>query len=180
MWCGCHKKEGASGFHEGKGLQWLSILEIFGSWQLEVYVHFSLFPRAYLSSCLSSPFPAQEEPFPFPLLFLFLPFLRNSLFTFPCVLGCCGKEYAVRGQSSLWDKRVGEEPQTELAPPAVVTETSGKCCYRTGSFFFSRKSSFPTYSLPSAPDFSALAASGKIIKVTFVVDREKIDLGCRK
>lgn len=84
-----------------------------------------------LSSCLSSPIPGQEQQFPFPLLFLFLPFICNSLFSFLCILGCCGKEYAVRRQPSLWDKWVGEEPQTELAPSAAVTEASGKCCYRT-------------------------------------------------
>ena len=132
------------------------------------------------SSCLSSPFPAQEEQFPFPLLFLFLPFLHNSLFTFLCILGFCGKEYAIRGQPSLWDKRVGEEPQTELAPHAVVTEASGKRCYRTGSFFFQQKILILYLSPSFCPDFSALAVPGKIIKITFVVDSEKIDLGCRK
>lgn len=32
MWCGCHIKEGGFGFCEGKGFQWLNILEVFVSW----------------------------------------------------------------------------------------------------------------------------------------------------
>lgn len=100
-----------------------------------------IFPLSltYLSSCLPSLFLAQEEQFLFPLLLLFLPFLpflHNSLLSLLFILGYWGKEYAIRGQPSLWDKLVGEVTQTELALPVPVGTESGECCYRAGSSFF--------------------------------------------
>lgn len=101
MWCGCHTKEGFFDFCEEKGFQWLDILEVFVSWQLKIQEHFS-FPCQSLQ--LLSCFPVQEEQFLFPLLFIFLPFICSCLFIFLLILGCCGTEYAVRGQPALWNK----------------------------------------------------------------------------
>lgn len=53
MWDVCHTKKGGFRFHEGKGFQWLDILEIFVSWQLKVQEHFSAFPCLSLSCYLA-------------------------------------------------------------------------------------------------------------------------------
>lgn len=99
MWWGCRAKKDGFFFHEGKGFQWLDILEIFVPCQWKVQEHFSAFPC--LSLQLLSWFPVQEEQFPFPLLLVFLPFICNCLFIFLFILGCCGTEYAVRAQKAL-------------------------------------------------------------------------------
>lgn len=59
IWWGYHTKEDVFGFHEGKGFQWLGILEIFVSCQWKVQEHFSALPC--LSLQLLPCFLVQEE-----------------------------------------------------------------------------------------------------------------------
>lgn len=53
---------------------------------------------------------------PFSLVIYFPPFHLQLLFIFLLILGCCGTEYAVRGQPTLWNKWVGKSPKQNLFP----------------------------------------------------------------
>lgn len=127
MWCGCHTKEGVSGFHEGKGFQWLDIMVIFVSESTEAFFCFPL-PVSSVVILLSN----TRGTVPFSLVIYFPPFHLQLSVHLLSILACCGTEYVVRAQPALWNQWPGKSTKQNFSPYTTATKASEKYFCATG------------------------------------------------
>lgn len=163
MWDVCHTKKGGFRFHEGKGFQWLDILEIFVSWQLKVL----LSPACLLVVILLS----STRTVPFSLVTYFPPFHLQLSIYLSFHLRLPWYRICSKSPTSIVEPMSWEEHKTELFP-ILLLQKQMKNTVQQDFFFFLAENyllnlqEFSTYTLPPAPDVYALAFAGKIIEIT--------------